>query len=196
MGEGLDQGVATIASHRVTTSSTDCARSKLWAIQAVPARRPPNAWAIISAVTGHLRTVLASSVVVPCAAGRHPRRRWPSVVPWREGAKPRVRASQLSSCRAAGATGGDRRSRRLPKRDGAAAPGRSPPAIARVRRGSRHRSSSGMDSRMGPACRAPRRSTASLRARPVWRGPPYRACNRGHCVAAGHRGESMHRVPY
>ena len=37
MGEGLDQGVATIASHRVTTSSTDCARSKLW-----PSRPSPR----------------------------------------------------------------------------------------------------------------------------------------------------------
>ena len=39
---------------------------------------------------------------------------------------------------------GGRRSHRLPERDGAAAPCRSPPAIGRVRRASRHRSSSGM----------------------------------------------------
>ena len=156
MGEGLDQGVATIASHRVTTSSTDCARSKLWAIQAVPRvahlRQEPSSQR--SRVTFEPCWRLAGD---PVRWRTTPRRRWPSVVPWREGAKPRVRATQSSSCRAAGATGGGRRSHRLPERErgGCAlsvATGHrpcpsslAPPLV--VRHGSR----------MGPACRAPRR---------------------------------------
>ena len=149
-----------------------------WAIQTDPARRPPNAWAIISAVTGHLRTVLAPSGWscaladdtrdgvghLSCPGGRAPSpgSREPALVVqsrrrhWgRSSVTPSARAGR-GGCARSVATG----HRACPS-------SLAPPLV--VRHGSR----------MGPACRALRRP------RPVSAHAPCGAVPRtGHATAS------------
>ena len=128
-----------------------------WAIQTDPARRPPNAWAIISAVTGHLRTVLASRRVIPCAARTTPETALAicrALEGGRQAQGPRNPALVIQSRR--------RHWGRSPVTPSAKA-GRGGCAwsVATGHRACPSRLAAPLvvrhDSRMGPACRAPRR---------------------------------------
>ena len=183
---------------RVTGSppqARDCARSKLWAIQAVPPRRPPKAyepssqrsrvtfepcWRLAGDPVRWRTTPETALAICRALEGgrqaqgpRNPvlvvqsrRRHW-----GRSSVTPSARVGR-GGCALSVATG----HRPCPS-------SLAPPLV--VRHGSR----------MGPACRAPRRPRPVSAHAPCGTAPRTGHATAGTASRRGNRGESMHRVP-